>query len=344
MGKIEVKTRLLGKTDFAITALGIGAWAMGGGNWAYGWGPQDDRDSIEAIRHAIDAGVNWIDTAAVYGLGHSEEIVGRALEGIYPRPFIFTKCGMSWDDSGKITRCLKAESIRREIEHSLRRLRVETIDLYQIHWPEPEKELEEAWTTLRELQIEGKIRQIGVSNFNVDQMKRAEAIAPIASLQPPYSLIVRGIEKEVLPYAARHKIGVISYSPLKSGLLSGSMSRERIAALPSSDFRRSTRDFREPQLSRNLALVEVLRSIGREHECSAGEVAIAWVLKNPSISGAIVGVRSASQVTGVIRAAQIQLSPENNAALEGFAEGIGPALIERVLAKTRHFGARLFGH
>lgn len=258
-----METRQLGNSDLHITTLGFGAWAIGGGKWQYGWGSQEDADSVGAIYEALEAGVNWIDTAAVYGLGRSEEVVGRALaEWKGEKPFIFTKCSMRWDDSREIYRSLKADSVREECENSLRRLKVDTIDLYQIHWPNPEGEIEEGWEAMARLKEEGKVRYIGVSNFDVDQMKRAETIAPITSLQPPYSLLSRDIEAEILPYCQAQNIGVIVYSPMESGLLTGAMTRERIAAFPDDDWRRNNREYKEPNLTRNLELVELLRTIG----------------------------------------------------------------------------------
>ena len=277
-------TKRLGTSDLNITPMGVGAWAMGGGGWQFAWGPQDDDASIAAIRTALEAGINWIDTAAVYGLGHSEEVVARALEGVSPRPYIFTKCERVWDAQGKISGSLKADSIRREVEASLRRLRVDVIDLYQIHWPEPDEDLEEGWATMAELKREGKVRWIGVSNFNAAQMRRAQAIAPITSLQPPYSIVSPEVEKGELPYCQAQGIGVIVYSPMKSGLLTGKMTRERIADMPEDDFRRRTPNFQEPKLTRNLELVELLRRIGSRHGRSPGEVAIAWTLRNPAVT------------------------------------------------------------
>jgi aryl-alcohol dehydrogenase-like predicted oxidoreductase len=305
-----MQTKQLGNSDMHITPLGIGAWAMGGGGWAFAWGPQDDDESIAAIHAALDAGLNWIDTAAVYGLGHSEEVVARALKGRSPKPFVFTKCERVWNERGEIGKSLKADSIRREVEASLRRLQVDSIDLYQIHWPEPDEDIEEGWTTMAELQREGKVRWIGVSNFNADQLRRAQAIAPVTSLQPPYSIVSPEIEEAVLPYAQQHGIGVIVYSPMKSGLLSGSMTRERIAAMPPDDHRRRMPHFQEPRLTRNLGLAELLRTIGQRHGRTPGEVAIAWTLRHPAVTAAIVGMRSAKQVEGVIGAAEFRLSPE----------------------------------
>jgi aryl-alcohol dehydrogenase-like predicted oxidoreductase len=310
--------RQLGNSDLQITPIGFGAWAIGGSGWEFAWGAQNDRDSIAAIREALDAGINWIDTAAVYGLGHSEEIVATALEGVGQRPYIFTKCALVWDERRRIGHSLKADSIRRECEASLRRLKVETIDLYQIHWPEPDEDIEEGWTTMAELKAEGKVRNIGLSNFNVAQMRRAQAIAPITSLQPPYSFVHREIEAEILPFAAEQNIGVIAYSPMASGLLTGAMTRERIARLPADDWRKRSNDFREPQLSENLRLVDLLRTIGERHGRSPGEVAIAWVLRDPAVTAAIVGARRADQVRGVVGAAEFRLSRSELDEIEAF--------------------------
>jgi aryl-alcohol dehydrogenase-like predicted oxidoreductase len=303
-----MEKRRLGNSDLEITPIGLGAWAIGGGGWEFGWGPQEDKDSIAAIHEGLDRGINWIDTAAAYGLGHSEEVVARALQGRSSRPYVFTKCALVWNKSGEIGHSLKTASIRHECEQSLRRLNLETIDLYQIHWPIPDEDIEEAWTELSRLKKEGKVRYIGVSNFDAPQMQRATSIAPITSLQPPYSLLAREAEGEILPFAARNGIGVIVYSPMYSGLLSGKMTRKRIAALPSDDWRRRNRNFQEPLLSHNLRLVELLREIGLRHEVTAGEVAIAWTLQNPAVTAAIVGVRSQEQVMGIIGAGEFRLS------------------------------------
>lgn len=308
----------LGNSDLDITPLGIGAWAIGGGGWAFGWGPQDDADSIGAIRAALEAGLNWIDTAAVYGLGHSEEVVARALRGISPRPYVFTKCARVWDENRQIGKCLKRDSIRRECEASLRRLNLDVIDLYQIHWPEPDQDLEEGWSALAELQREGKVRWIGVSNFNTSQLQRAQSIAPITSLQPPYSILSPEIEAEILPFCQANAIGTIVYSPMKSGLLSGKMTRDRIAQMPPDDFRRRTPQFNEPLLTRNLALVELMREIGAAYGRTPGEVAIAWTLRHPAVTAAIVGLRSPAQLDGVIGAAGFRLEPAHIARLEAF--------------------------
>ena len=313
-----MELRRLGTSDLQITPIGLGAWAIGGSGWQFAWGAQDDRDSIAAIHLAIDAGINWIDTAAVYGLGHSEEVVGRAVQGIPQRPYIFTKCERRWNERGELGGSLKADSLRAECEASLRRLKVDVIDLYQIHWPNPEEDIEEGWTTLTKLKEEGKVRNIAVSNFNVPQMKRAQAIAPITSLQPPYSLLARAVEKEILPYCADQNIGVIVYSPMRAGLLSGAMTRERAGALPDNDWRRNDPDFHEPALSRNLRLVELLRAMGARHGRTPGEVAIAWTLRHSAVTGAIVGMRRAEQVSGVIGAAEFRLSSEEVGEIENF--------------------------
>ncbi len=317
-----METRKLGNSDMKITPVGYGAWAIGGSGWEFGWGAQDDADSLAAIHRSLELGVNWIDTAAVYGLGHSEEIVARALkEWRGPRPYVFTKCVLRWDEKGKVHQVFSADSIRHECEDSLRRLQVETIDLYQMHWP-PENNgpgLEEAWQTLAALKKEGKVRWIGVSNFNVEQLKRAEKIAPVTSLQPPYSLIRRKIENEILPHCEKQGIGVIVYAPMASGLLTGAMTRERAAALPADDFRSRNPEFREPRLSKNIELVERLRHVGARHGRTPGEVAIAWTLRFPAVTGAIVGARNAKQAEGVMRAGELKLSPEEISEIEGAA-------------------------
>jgi aryl-alcohol dehydrogenase-like predicted oxidoreductase len=310
-----MQTRRLGNSDLLITPLGVGAWAIGGGGLPFAWGPQDDNDSIGAIHAALDRGINWIDTAPVYGLGHSEEIVGRAIKG-RARPYVFTKCSIVWDEKREPSRSMDRESIRRECEASLRRLGIDAIDLYQIHWPDPEPGIEEGWSAVAELQKEGKVRWIGVSNFKPVQMARIQPIAPITSLQPPYSILSPEIEAEILPYCARHNIGVIVYSPMKSGLLTGAMTRERIAKMPEDDFRQRTVSFKEPLLTRNLNLVELMRAIGKRHGRTPGEVALAWTLRRPEVTGAIVGLRSAKQVDGIIGAADFRLS---NAEMEEIA-------------------------
>jgi aryl-alcohol dehydrogenase-like predicted oxidoreductase len=305
----EKNLRTLGNSDLQLTSIGFGAWAIGGGNWEFAWGPQDDNESIAAIHRALDLGINWIDTAAIYGLGHSEEVVARAVKSWSgPRPLVFTKCSMRWKANRSIYRSLTAKSLTQELDSSLRRLGVEVIDLYQIHWPNPEEEIEEGWETLARFKQQGKIRWIGVSNFSVDQMKRAQAIAPITSLQPPYSMLRRAIEAEVLPFCQANNIGVINYSPMVSGLLTGAMTAERVAAFPADDWRRKAAEFNEPKLTRNLRLVELLRAIGSEHGVSAGVVAVAWTLHNPAITAAIVGGRSAAQVDGLAPALEFRLT------------------------------------
>jgi len=309
-----MQTRKLGNSDLHITPVGYGAWAIGGSGWQFAWGSQDDNDSIAAIHRTLELGVNWIDTAAVYGLGHSEEVVARALKTWPgPRPYVFTKCGLRWDADGNVRKVLNADSIRREVEDSLRRLAVEVIDLYQIHWPpDPDSaELEEGWTALGSLQQQGKVRWIGVSNFSVQQLRRAQVVASVTSLQPRYSLVHREVEDQVLPYCMRESIGVMVYSPMASGLLTGAMTRERAAKLSKDDWRRTDPDFTEPNLTRNLALVEHLRQIARRYNRSAGEAAIAWTLHNAAVTGAIVGARNARQAEGVMRAGEFRLTDED---------------------------------
>jgi aryl-alcohol dehydrogenase-like predicted oxidoreductase len=320
-----MQKKRLGNSDLELTPIGVGAWAMGGGGWAFAWGPQDDNESIEAIHTALDGGVNWIDTAAVYGLGHSEEVVARALEGRSNRPYVFTKCERTWNEASEIKAVLKAESIRKECEASLRRLKVDVIDLYQIHWPQPDEDIEEGWSELAKLKQEGKVRWIGVSNFDAKQMTRIAGIAPITSLQPPYSAISPEIESEILPYCHRNNIGVIVYSPMKSGLLTGKMTRERVNAFPQDDFRRKALAFQEPNLTRNLSLQDLMVQIGARHGRSAGEVALAWVLRNPAVTAAIVGMRSAEQAKGVLGALEFRLSPEEVQEIDNFRQNAASA-------------------
>ncbi len=301
-------TRTLGNSNLRLTPIGYGAWAIGGGNWEFAWGASDDNESIAAIERALDSGINWIDTAAIYGLGHSEEVVGKALKHRTQKPLVFTKCSMRWDANRQIHRSLKAKSLEEEVQASLRRLGVDAIDLYQIHWPNPEDGIEEGWETLAKFQQQGKVRYIGVSNFNVAQMKQIRKIAPITSLQPPYSLLRRDIEKEILPFCQENHIGVINYSPMVSGLLTGKMTAERVRNLPDDDWRKRNANFQPPKLERNLALAEVLREIGKQHGVEPGVVAIAWTLRNPAITAAIVGARRPDQVDGVIPAATFRLS------------------------------------
>jgi len=313
-------TKPLGNSDLHITPIGFGAWAIGGGDWQFAWGPQDDNDSIAAIHAAIDAGINWIDTAAVYGLGHSEEIVGKALKSASAKPYLFTKSSMTWGNDGpedrKIVQTMK--KIREEVEASLRRLQTDVIDLYQIHWPVPDEQLEEGWVTMADLQRQGKVRFIGASNFSVPQMERALKIAPITSLQPPYSMINRSVEPEILPFCAAHNIGVINYAPMHSGMLTGAMTKERVANMPDNDFRKRAKQYQEPLLSRNLALADLLIDIGKRHNVSAGVVAIAWTLHHPAITAAIVGGRSAKQVEGILPAANFRLSEAEFAEIGDF--------------------------
>jgi aryl-alcohol dehydrogenase-like predicted oxidoreductase len=311
--------RTLGNSDLQLTPIGFGAWAIGGGNWEFAWGPQDDNESIAAIHRALDLGVNWIDTAAIYGLGHSEEVVGRALKSHSgTKPLVFTKCSMRWHEDRSIYRSLKAYSLAEELESSLTRLGVETIDLYQIHWPVPEEELEEGWETLSKFREQGKIRWIGVSNFSVEQMQRVQRIAPITSLQPPYSMLRRAVEQEILPFAEDNNIGVINYSPMVSGLLTGAMTADRIAALPADDWRRRGVEFTEPRLSCNLRLVELLREIGSGHQVSPGVVAVAWTLHHPAITATIVGGRSGQQVEGLAPALRFRLSEDEYTRINAF--------------------------
>lgn len=319
-----METRRLGGSDLFITPLGVGAWAMGGGGWAYGWGPQDDADSVAAIRAALEAGWNWIDTAAVYGLGHSEEVVARALEGCGHRPLVFTKCGLVWDADRNVSGRLKRESVERECEASLRRLKVEVLDLYQIHWPDPAPDVDEAWEAVTALKAKGKVRHAGVCNFKVPQLEAIARRALPASLQPPYSILSPEIEAGTLDHCAKAGIGVIVYSPMKSGLLSGRMTRERIAAMPEDDFRKGKAPFQEPALTRNLALADLLAAIGARHGRSAGEVAIAWCLRRPEVTGAIVGLRSAAQLEGVRGAAAFRL-PDGEVAEIGAFMAAHPA-------------------
>ncbi len=300
----------LGNSDIALSPIGIGAWAMGGGGWSFSWGPQDDRDSIDAIEAAIDHGVNWIDVSPVYGLGHSEEIVGRVLARHAKRLHVFTKCGILVTDTQQMRSSLKAESIRRECDASLRRLNVDAIDVYQLHWPNPEAELEEAWCELARLKQEGKIRWAAVSNFKVAHLERCRPFGEITSVQPSYSAVTPDAGQALLPYCQQHGIGVIVYSPMKSGLLSGKMTRARLAELPEDDFRRRAVHFKEPELSRNLALADLMIRIGERHGRSAAEVAIAWALHHPAVTAAIVGVRSRAQVAGIIGAMEFRLTQQ----------------------------------
>lgn len=301
---------VLGNSDLEITRIGLGTWAIGG-PWLFGWGQQDDEDSIRAIHRGLDGGINWIDTAPAYGLGHGEEIVAKALRQTDHAPYVFTKCGIVWNAKGKPSQTLRKESIVREAEDSLRRLEVEVIDLYQIHWPIPEEEIEEGCAAVEELRVAGKIRYAGLSNFSVAQMERVQGLMEITSLQPPFSLVQPEVEEEILPFCAANGIGVINYSPMGSGLLTGTMTRERLVSLPQDDWRRHNENFQEPKLSRHLALVEALREIAARHDCSIAEAAIAWTLHNPAVTAAIVGVRRPEQVDGVIGASAVELTDDD---------------------------------
>ncbi len=314
----SVALRTLGNSGLQLTPIGFGAWAIGGAGWQFAWGPQDDSDSIAAIHRALDLGVNWIDTAAIYGLGHSEEVVARAVKSSPQKPYIFTKCSRRWNADGSIYSSLEPNSLAEELEGSLRRLGVETIDLYQIHWPNPEEEIERAWETLVRFRQQGKIRWIGVSNFSTEQMQRIQRVAPISSLQPPYSMLRRAVEETVLPFAQAQGIGVINYSPMVSGLLTGKMTAERAAALPESDWRRTNVEFKEPRLSRNMRLVDLLREIGSGHSVTPGVVAVAWTLHNPAITAAIVGGRSAGQVEELAPALAFRLAEDEFARINAF--------------------------
>jgi len=307
----------LGNTGLEISRVGFGAWALGGSNYDWGWGAQDDEQSIAAIHHALDLGVNWIDTAAQYGFGHSEEVGGRAVHSYSgERPCVFTKGGQPEGPNRTTLQSLRRDSLRREVEGSLSRLGVDAIDLYQIHWPIPDDEIEEGWTTLAELKDEGLVRHIGVSNFDVAQLRRAQAIAPVETLQPPYSLVDREVEQEILPFAEREGIGVIVYSPMGSGMLTGTMTRERIASLPEDDWRKRSPGFQEPELTRRLELVSRLEAVAERLGASPGAVAVAWTLRNPAVDGAIVGFRRPDQVDPILPAAELELSDEDVAEIE----------------------------
>jgi aryl-alcohol dehydrogenase-like predicted oxidoreductase len=317
MYQTALNTTQLGQTGLEITRVGFGAWALGGGDWEHGWGAQDDEQSIAAIQHALEHGINWIDTAAAYGFGHSEQIVGRALDGLADRPYVFTKASLLEGPGRRIEHSLKRDSILREAHASLERLGVEAIDLYQIHWPIPDEDIEEGWAALAELKREGLVRHIGVSNFDADQLGRIQQIAPVETLQPQYSLIERGIEPAILPYTREHGIGVIAYSPMGSGMLTGAMTRERAAALPENDWRKHDPRFNEPQLTRNLELVDRLATVAERHATTPGAVAVAWALHNPAVDGAIVGFRRPDQVAPILAAAGLELTGEEIGELEG---------------------------
>ncbi len=311
-----MQTRKLGWTDLELSTVGLGAWAIGGSSGRFGWGPQEDDDSIATIHRATELGVSWLDTAAVYGLGHSEEVVGRALKGLHQKPIIATKCSRRWGEDGVPYGNLKPESLREECETSLRHLGVECIDLYQMHWPQPDAQIEQGWSTMADLVKEGKVRYIGVCNFNVTQLKRIQPIHPVASLQPPYSMLVRGVESELLPYCAANHIGVVAYSPMQKGLLTGAVTRERVAAMPPSDHRSRDSMFHEPQLSANLELVDGLRPIAERNGRTLAQLAIAWVLRRPEVTAAIVGSRRPAQIEETVAAGDWNLTPDDIQAID----------------------------
>ena len=317
MQTAQLQTTQLGHTELEITRVGFGAWAIGGGGWEFGWGAQEDEQSVAAIRRALELGVNWIDTAAAYGFGHSEEIVGRALEGLSERPYVFTKASLLEGPDRRVVHNLKRESIIREAHASLERLGIDAIDLYQIHWPTPDADIEEGWSAFAELKEQGLVRHIGVSNFDVAQLRRIQEIAPVETLQPQFSLIERDAEREILPFAERNGMGVIVYSPMGSGLLTGRMTRERIESMPDDDWRKQDQRFREPELSHNLELVDRLATVAEGHDTVPGAVSIAWTLRNPAVDGAIVGFRSPEQVDPLIEAANVELADEDISTIEG---------------------------
>jgi aryl-alcohol dehydrogenase-like predicted oxidoreductase len=319
MQQTALTTTQLGRTGLQITRVGFGAWAIGGGGWEFGWGAQDDEQSIAAIHRALGQGINWIDTAAAYGFGHSEQVVGRALQNLATRPYVFTKCSLLEGPGRTVVHSLKRDSILREAENSLERLGLDAIDLYQIHWPIPDAEIEEGWGALAELKEQGLVRHIGVSNFDVEQLRRIQQIAPVETLQPQYSLIERDIEGEILPFVEREGIGVIAYSPMGSGMLSGGMTRRRVESLPDDDWRGRDVRFNEPQLSRNLELVERLKTVASRYDTTPGAVAVAWTLRNPAVDGAIVGFRRPDQVDPILPAASLELTDEDVAEIEGGA-------------------------
>jgi aryl-alcohol dehydrogenase-like predicted oxidoreductase len=316
MQQTQLRTAQLGGTGMEITRVGFGAWALGGGGWEFAWGPQRDEESIAAIHRALELGINWIDTAAAYGFGHSEQVVGRALNGLRERPYVFTKCSLLDDGTGHVVHSLKRDSVLREAEASLERLGIDVIDLYQIHWPIPDEDIEEGWSALAELKEQGLVRHIGVSNFDVGQLRRIESIAPVETLQPEYSLVVRDAEEELLPFAEREGIGVIVYSPMGSGLLTGAMTRERIESLPDDDWRKRDPRFLEPQLSQHLALAARLQVVADRYGTTPGAVAVAWTLRNPAVDGAITGFRRPDQVDPIVMAANLELSDADVAEIE----------------------------
>jgi len=311
-----MQTNRLGWTDLELTTIGLGTWAMGGGGWSFAWGPQDDEESISTIHRTIELGINWIDTAPVYGLNHAEKVVGKALKGLKEKPIIATKCGRVWDEDGNISGCLKKDSIHSEVEESLGRLGIDVIDLYQIHWPIPDEDIEEAWGAIADLIREGKVRYGGVSNFSVEQLKRIHPIHPVASIQPPYSILVRDIEHELLSFCEENNIGVIAYSPMQKGLLTGTFTSERMQNLPEDDHRRRDPMFQEPELSNNLAFVEKLYSIAEKKGKTVAQLAISWVLRRPEVTAAIVGARHPFQIEETVVAGELMLSKEDIVAID----------------------------
>ncbi len=316
-----MNTRQLGKTDLHLSAVGLGAWAMGGGGWKFSWGNQDDADSVATIRRALDLGVNWIDTAPVYGTGHSEEVLGEALKGLSKRPIIATKCGRRWDETRTPYAHIKRDSILKELDDSLKRLGVECIDLYQMHWPQPDEDIEEGWGAMADAVKAGKVRHIGVCNYSVAQLKRIQPIYPVASLQPPYSMLVRGVEDELLPFCAEHGIGVVAYSPMQKGILTGKFTREWVNGLAKDDHR-SQYDprFQEPELSKNLVLVDGLKPIARASGHSVAQLALAWVLRRPEVTSAIVGARKPAQIEETVGAGDWGISAADAAAVNALLQ------------------------
>lgn len=303
-----VRTRTLGHSGLALTTIGLGTWAMGGGGWKFGWGDQDDTESVRAIRAGLDAGINWIDTAAVYGHGRAERVVGQAIAGRRDEVIVATKCGRVWEgDSREIGKSLRRASVLAECDASLRRLGVDVIDLYQIHWPEPDEEVEEGWAAVAELVAAGKVRFAGVCNFSVGQLERAQAIHPVTSLQPPYSMLKRDIEAELVPWCERHNVGILAYSPMQAGLLTGAFTRERALALSDDDWRSRNPFFQEPQLSANLRVVDGLRPIAARLGLSVAQLALAWVLRLPTVTSAIAGARRPEQIQETVRAGNVSL-------------------------------------
>jgi len=305
-----MQTRQLGRTDLHLSTVGLGTWAMGG-PWEYGWGPQDDDEAIGAILTALETGINWIDTAPAYGLGHSEELIGKALEQVSEKPLIATKCGILWNEKKEKVTCLKRQSIRDECHASLERLGIEVIDLYQMHWPDPDEDVEEAWEEMAALVAEGKIRYLGASNFSVEQIERVQKIHPVVSLQPPYSMLHREVEDELLDYCGKNDIGVIAYSPIQRGLLTGKFSAERLARLPQDDHRRRNPDFHEPRFSATLELVEHLKKVAERNGRTCAELAIGWVLRRPEVTAAIVGARRPQQILETAPASDWGLSEKD---------------------------------